>query len=186
MMKERSKRSRKRALLLCAAVVSMTGCYARRPPTATFGRYATMQPPVVPPAVGSQLDAPPDIATEGVAAPPELAIARSAPAKPRAAPTPSTESGKPEKQPEPGIAPEFSAQEVEEAKTETQRNLDMMEKNLTLSSGKRLNASQQDLVSKVRGFAENARDAMKNGDWVRAKNLSKKAEVLSEELAASL
>jgi hypothetical protein len=82
--------------------------------------------------------------------------------------------------------PEFSAQELEEAKAETQRNLDMTEKNLTVSSGKRLNASQQDLVSKVHGFADNAREAMKSGDWVRAKNLSKKAEVLSEELAASL
>jgi len=145
-----------------------------------------MQPPVVPPAVATQLDSPPDIATEGVATPPELSIARSAPAKPRVVPTPTTEPGKPEKQPEPGIAPEFSAQEVEEAKTETQHNLDMMEKNLTLSSGKSLNASQQDLASKVRGFADNARDAMKSGDWVRAKNLSKKAAVLSEELAASL
>lgn len=185
-MKERCERSRKWTLLWCAAVVFMTGCYTRRPPTATFGRYATMQPPVVPPAVGTQLDAPPDIATEGVAAPPELAIARSAPAKPRVVPPPSAEPGKPEKQPEPGIAPEFSAQEAEAAKAETQRNLDEMEKNLTQSSGKTLNASQQDLVSKVRGFAENARDAMKNGDWVRAKNLSKKAAVLSEELAASL
>ena len=145
-----------------------------------------MQPPVVPPAAGTQLDTPPEIATEGVAAPPELAIARSAPAKPRVAPTPAAEPGKAEKQPEPGIAPEFSAEEAQSAKAETQRNLDMMEKNLTLSSGKRLNASQEDLVSKVRGFAENAREAMKSGDWVRAKNLSKKAEVLSEELAASL
>jgi len=84
------------------------------------------------------------------------------------------------------MAPEFSTQEVEAAKAEIQRNLDMMEKNLTLSFGRSLNAAQQDLVSKVHGFAENAREAMKSGDWVRAKNLSKKAEVLSEELAASL
>ena len=125
-MKGRSEGRRKWAVRLCAVSVSMAGCYTRRPPTATFGRYATMQPPVVPPAVATQLDSPPDIATEGVATPPELSIARSAPAKPRVVPTPTTEPGKPEKQPEPGIAPEFSAQEVEEAKTETQHNLDMM------------------------------------------------------------
>jgi hypothetical protein len=186
MMKGRTENTRKWVVLLCAGVVSMTGCYTRRPPAVTFGRYGTLQPPVVPAAVAKPLDAPPEIATEGVTAPPELAIVRSAPARPRVVPTPTAEPGKPEQQPEPGIAPEFSAQEVESAKAETQRNLDMMEKNLTLSSGKRLNASQEDLVSKVRGFAENAREAMKSGDWVRAKNLSKKAEVLSQELAASL
>jgi hypothetical protein len=49
-----------------------------------------------------------------------------------------------------------------------------------------LNATQQDLVSKVRGFADNAREAMRSGEWVRAKNLSSKAEVLSEQLATSL
>jgi hypothetical protein len=53
------------------------------------------------------------------------------------------------------------------------------------AQGKRLNAMQTDLVSKVRGFADNAREAMKSGDWVRAKNFSSKAEVLSEQLAAS-
>ena len=185
-MKVRTENTGTWAVLFCAGAMFLTGCYARRPPTATWGRYATMQPPVVPPAVAKPLDAPPEIATEGVTAAPEVAIAPSAPARPRVVPTPAAEPSKPEKQPEPKIVPEFSAEEVESAKAETQRNLDMMEKNLTMSSGKKLNASQEDLVSKVRGFAENARDAMKGGDWVRAKNLSKKAEVLSEELAASL
>lgn len=185
-MKGRMENTRKWVVLLCAGAVSMTGCFTRRPPTATFGRYATMRPPVVPAAVGTQLDEPPDIAAEGLAAPPELAIAPSVPAKPRVIPTPSAEPSKPEKQAEPKIVPEFSAQEVEEAKAETLHNLDLMERNLTVSSGRQLNASQQDLVSKVHGFAENAREAMKSGDWVRAKNLSKKAAVLSEELAASL
>jgi exosome complex RNA-binding protein Csl4 len=61
-----------------------------------------------------------------------------------------------------------------------------VEKHLTLALGRTLNAAQQDLISKVRGFTENAREAMRSGDWVRAKNLSKKAEVLSDQLAASL
>jgi len=61
----------------------------------------------------------------------------------------------------------------------------LVERNLTLAQGKKLNPTQQDLASKVRGFADNAREAMRTGDWVRAKNLSKKAEVLSEQLAES-
>jgi hypothetical protein len=45
---------------------------------------------------------------------------------------------------------------------------------------------QEDLASKVRGFGDNAREAMRSGDWARAKSLAKKAEVLSEQLAGSL
>ena len=86
---------------------------------------------------------------------------------------------------EPTIAPEVTTEEMKAAQAETQRSLDMAEKNLTMAQGKKLNATQTDLVSKVRGFADNAREAMRSGDWVRAKNFSKKAEVLSEQLAAS-
>jgi hypothetical protein len=82
--------------------------------------------------------------------------------------------------------PELSSAELDAAQAETQQNLDTMTKNLTAASGRSLNASQQDLMSKVRGFAESAREAMRSGDWLRAKNLSKKAEVLSEELVDSL
>ena len=185
-MAERSGNPRKWLALLCAGAAWTAGCYTKRPPQVTFARYATLQPPVVPAAARKGLDAPPEFDTETVSAPPELAVARSVPARPHVTPAPTAETGKPEKPAEPGMAPEFSTQEVEAAKAEIQRNLDMMEKNLTLSFGRSLNAAQQDLVSKVHGFAENAREAMKSGDWVRAKNLSKKAEVLSEELAASL
>jgi iron uptake system EfeUOB component EfeO/EfeM len=87
---------------------------------------------------------------------------------------------------EPTIAPGLTTEELKTAKAETQQNLDMVEKNLTLAWGKTLNATQQDLVSKVRGFVENAREAVRSGDWERAKNLSKKAKVLSGQLAAGL
>jgi len=42
------------------------------------------------------------------------------------------------------------------------------------------------LASKVRGFMEAAREAMKDSDWERAKTMAKKAEVLSRELARGL
>jgi hypothetical protein len=38
----------------------------------------------------------------------------------------------------------------------------------------------------VNSFLQESRGAAKDGDWTRAKNLAKKAQVLSEELADSL
>jgi hypothetical protein len=110
------------------------------------------------------------------------------PARPHVIPAPASESelAPAEKPAEPIIAPELTTQELAAARTATLQNLDLVEKNLTLALGRTLNSTQQDLVSKVRGFTENAREAMRSGDWVRARNFSKKAEVLSEQLAASL
>jgi hypothetical protein len=171
--------------LLCAVVVWTSGCFTRRTPAPPIGKTVTLRPPIVPAPAGGELLAPPDIPVES-SEPPELATIRSAPPRPRVAQPPAGDTGKTEKEPEPRIVPELSSAEMEAAKAETQQNLDTMKKNLTAASGRILNASQQDLMSKVRGFAESAREAMRGGDWVRAKNLSKKAEVLSEELVDSL
>ena len=59
------------------------------------------------------------------------------------------------------------------------------EKNLQAANGKKLNASQTDLVGKVQGFLSQAREAIRANDWVRARNLALKAEVLSTELIKS-
>lgn len=172
--------------LLCVGVVWTAGCFTRRTPVKPITYFVPYEHPVIPAGVAMELEAPPDLPSEVPEAPAELAIAPSAPARPHIAAPPAPEPAPAEKPAEPVIAPELTAQEVDAAKAETQRNLDMMEKNLTLAWGRKLDARQQDLISKVHGFAENAKEAMRSGDWVRAKNLSKKAEVLSEELAASL
>jgi hypothetical protein len=49
-----------------------------------------------------------------------------------------------------------------------------------------LNAAQTDLASKVRSFISEARAAAGVSNWIRARDLAKKAQVLSEELAKSL
>ena len=185
-MDARTEARKKWVALLCLCVVWTAGCFTRRPPAKTIVYFVPFEHPVVPVAAVVQLEAPPDILSDVPEAPPELAISRSAPVRPHVAPPPAPEHAPVEKATEPVIAPELTAQEVNTAVAETQRNLDQMEKNLTLAFGRTLNPAQQDLISKVRGFAESAREAMRNSDWVRAKNLSKKAEVLSEELAASL
>jgi hypothetical protein len=48
-----------------------------------------------------------------------------------------------------------------------------------------LNPTQADLAAKVRSFIADAREAGKAGDWSRARDLARKAQVLSEELANS-
>ena len=77
-------------------------------------------------------------------------------------------------------------EQVNAAKSETQHSLDIAEWNLSQTHGMKLNTAQEDVASKIRGFMETAKDAMRNSDWQRARNLAKKAEVLSHELVANL
>jgi hypothetical protein len=92
-------------------------------------------------------------------------------------------SGKPEA---PVIVPQLTAEETTAAKQQTGQSLGVAERNLEVTRGRDLNASQTDLASKVRSFVAEARDAARVSDWVRARALAKKAQVLSEELVKSL
>jgi hypothetical protein len=76
--------------------------------------------------------------------------------------------------------------EASAAQQQTSQSLNIAERNIGSADGKSLNAKQQDLASKVRSFMAEARDAATTGDWTRARAASKKAEVLSQELASSL
>jgi hypothetical protein len=69
---------------------------------------------------------------------------------------------------------------------QTEQSLSAAERNLAATAGKSLNATQSDLASKVRSFISDAREAGRAGDWARARELAKKAQVLAEELAGSL
>jgi hypothetical protein len=140
--------------------------------------------PVLPHATGAELEAPPAVEVEERPAAPQIWPSRQ-PAKPHVT-APPPEHAEAIKKTEPIIAPEVPSEELKAAQTEAQHNLDLAEKNLALTKGKNLNATQQDIASKVKGFADSAREAMKNGDWVGAKNLSSKAQALAEQLAASL
>jgi len=86
----------------------------------------------------------------------------------------------------PVIAPQLTLQESATAQQETNQSLSIAEKNLAAVRGKKLNAAQSDMVSKISGFLKDAREAAQTGDWSRARSLAKKAEVLSNELIGSL
>lgn len=121
---------------------------------------------------------------------PLVVPARTAPPRPHVAPTTSptpaasaAEEGKP---PALTIAPQLSTAEFAAAQQETNQSLDIAEKNLAATRDRTLNAAQSDLVRKIKGFLKDAREAARVGDWVLARNLAKKAQVLSEELLRSV
>jgi hypothetical protein len=112
---------------------------------------------------------------------------RGGPARPHVNGTPPANTGsEPEKTEAPTIAPQLSRQESTAAQQETNQSLSVAEKNLAGTRGKNLNPTQSDLVSKIKGFLKDAREAAQAGDWSRARSLAKKAQVLSEELMSSL
>jgi len=170
--------------VMCACAVCACGCATRRTAVKPVVDFVATVRPVMPAATSTELESAPDIPV-GVQEPPEIGAERLQPPKPHVAAPEPAESSRAGKHPEPTIAPEVATEELTEAKAETQRNLDVAERNLLLAQGKKLNATQEDLASKVRGFADNAREAMRSGDWVRAKNLSSKAELLAEQLVGS-
>jgi outer membrane biosynthesis protein TonB len=108
----------------------------------------------------------------------------SAPAPPRPAPV---ETPKPKPEPEPPqISPQLSPQDQADAMRHTNDDIRTAERNLQRANGRKLNDSQTDLVGKVQGFLSQAHEAILANDWVRARNLALKAEVLSTELVKSL
>ena len=170
------------AILLC-------GCAARTKPSVAWSTAALVRP-ILPqhpsPSAGIEVP-PPDLGRE-IPPPPAPLATRTppAPARPRSfAPpaNPSAPTGKPNT---PQIVPELSTQESASLRRETDQSLTGAERNLVATTGKSLNATQSDLASKVRSFISDAREAGRAGDWVRARDLAKKAQVLSEELVGSL
>ena len=77
-------------------------------------------------------------------------------------------------------------QEVAAAQQQMNESVAVAQRNLSSAKSHQLSATQTDLASKVTSFLEESKAAVKDGDWTRAKNLAKKAQVLSEELAESL
>ncbi|MBZ5701925.1 MAG: hypothetical protein LAN84_08755 [Acidobacteriia bacterium] len=111
---------------------------------------------------------------------------RSAPPRPRmpAAPAAETDAAGPVEAPV--IAPQLSAAEASAAQEQTRQSLGLAEQNLARARGRSFTSMQADLAEKVRGFIDQAREAGRETDWVRARNLAEKAQLLSEELVRSL
>jgi hypothetical protein len=174
----------------CLSIVLLSGCAGRQVKVKAFpwSTYAYTRPltPSVAPAQ-TDGDDPLAEATPEIAPPPSaLVVARNAPPRPRIPVVNSSQNDSDSKPDVPQIAPQLTAAEASAAQQQTTQSLSVAQRNIGSTEGKALNATQQDLASKVRSFMAEAHDAAKIGDWTRAKNAAKKAEVLSQELASSL
>jgi hypothetical protein len=192
-----SDRLRAYAVIVCALGIGLSGCAAHRAKPRIFPwSLAANTHPITPDgsAFETESDALEPSAEEmsspllaQIAPPPSpLIIIRSAPARPRVisgSPAPKEPIAEPDV---PQISPQLTPAEMAAAQQETGVSLDVAARNLDSSQGKTLNGTQQDLASKIRGFIAEAKDAAQLGDWTRARNAAKKAEVLSQELASSL
>jgi hypothetical protein len=175
--------------LLCASSFLTAGCFLRRTkakpfPWSTFAYTRPIAP-------GTQISDPqlvddaPDLSWDLAPPPSPLVAIRSTPPRPRvpAGPAATDSPSKPEV---PQIAPQLTAAEASAAQQQMNESLNIAERNIAATRGRNLDPRQSDLASKIRSFIAAARDAANVGDWTRARDAAKKAQVLSEELANSL
>jgi len=173
-------------LPLCLSVVLCSACLVKKRPAAHFGTLMLAHPVIPSPKTEEALNEAPDLGLELAPMPSRLGPPRNPPARPKVAALPPAAPAAAGRPSEPTIVPELSTGELEAAKADAQASLDVAERNLAAARGKALNAAQADLASKIRGFLDVAREAIRNNDWHRATNMAKKAEVLSRELAGGL
>jgi hypothetical protein len=177
---------------LCAAMAS-SGCAERQRPKLPWSTASVVRPHVPVPYSGRAGIADENAGEEPVElqldlSPPETLLpltSQARPPRPRVAatqPVPA-ESSKPEK---PFVVPQLSVEESSAAQQEATASLSEAEKSVAATRGKTLNAAQADMASKIAGFIADARTAAANGDWPSARNLARKAQLLSQELAKSL
>ncbi|HWZ99482.1 MAG TPA: hypothetical protein VN025_17125 [Candidatus Dormibacteraeota bacterium] len=170
---------------LCGTLTVLGGCAERRTTHAFPWTMALMVRPNVPVAHGDTDAA--DLAPDFYVAPPanngRLFGTRAAPTRPHVSVSPQPDSGNGSKTPT--LVPELSAQETAAAQQQFSDSIGIVEKNLAATKGRRLSALQADTVSKVNAFLAEAREASGEGDWGRARNLAKKAQILSQDLVAS-
>jgi len=173
--------------VLGSVTIFMSGCAARKKPSIPWST-AVLVRPILPQRASAStgIDDPvPDLRFE-IPPPPAPLATRMVPARPRGV-APSTNQNAPSAKPDtPLIVPGLSTQESISLQRETDLSVSAAERDLAAAAGKSLNATQSDLASKVRSFISDAREAGRAGDWARARDLAKKAQVLSEELVRSL
>lgn len=176
---------------LISQIFLLSGCVFRRRPRIPW-TTAVQVKPTLPASTGSASDAAAEAPDLNLEMPPFATVlvpVRSAPAPPRprvsSSPLPNAPAADAEKSEVPVITQQLTEEQSAAAQQEMTQSLDAAEKKLASARGRRLNAAQSDLVSKIRGFVKDAREAAQAGDWGRARSLAKKAEVLSAELVLS-
>ena len=174
-------------VLICCAGALLGGCSIRRRPSIPWATAIQVRP-VIQPQTATEIpeDPIPELRLEFPALPTRVTT-HNGPVRPRVPAATSAGAGAESERSESSlITPQLSGEETATAQQQTNQSLSIAERNLQSARGRRLNAAQADLVSKIRGFLKDAHEAAKVADWARARSLSKKAQVLSEELVTSL
>lgn len=184
-------------LAICAISIGVAGCddkkvHAAAPVAAAPAPAAAERPMSIAPDTDATppseaVATPPAVPTTDAVTPPAVAIPQPKPAVPRKPTEASAESTteQPAHPVAPQIAPQLSDTDQAAYFRRTDEDTKVAEQNLQQTSGKQLNAAQQDLVAKIRSFLSQSKDASKDGDWARAQNLAQKARLLSGELIGS-
>jgi hypothetical protein len=170
--------------------LAISGCAERKRPTLAWATASIVRPQIPPIAA-------PDDNIAGEESPAELRLELPTPppnfppisyVRPPRTHTAATQPAtvEPSKPQSPVAAPQLSAEESSSAQQETTTSLADAEKGLSAAQGKRLNAAQSDMVSKISGFMADARTAGAASDWTSAQTLARKAQLLAEELVKSL
>jgi hypothetical protein len=171
-----------------AVVVLSDGCAEKRERAYPWATAITVRPHSPVPAPGYTPppidDAAPDLPWDFAPAS-GLAVTRQ-PARPRVPVQPAPEPAGSAKPDPLSLEPQLSQQEIAAAQQQMNESLGIAQRNLVTAKSHQLNPTQNDLASKVNSFLEETRAAVKDGDWARARNLARKAQLLSEELAGSL
>ena len=150
---------------------------------------------------GSELKSSPQTSTTETSQQPHKGQAEAVAKKPTSAPTKphhhrkhakATASGAaPEKKvvrnggttdPKVQLAPGVSAEQASRERQSTTQLLATTDTNLKQISERQLNSSQQESVSQIRKYMEQAKAAEAEGDVQRAQNLASKARLLSDDL----
>ncbi len=178
-----------RLAALAVVLLLFQGCAERKTPAHPWATAIAVRPRMPLRAPGYQPpgidDTAPDLPWDFPPPPSRLTVVRQ-PVRPRVATQPAPEPAGNAKGDAPLLAPQLSEPEIAAAQQQMNESAAIAQKNLTAAKGHRLNAAQSDLASKVNSFLQESKDAGREGDWTRARNLAKKAQVLSEELAESL
>jgi hypothetical protein len=170
----------------CIAITMASGCAERKVRVVPWATAVLVRPnpPVVRVDSTAAADMSPDFRIEPPANNGKLFSSRPVPLRPRASAPVQPETVDAAKAT--GLVPELSAQETAVAKQQVAESIAIAQRNLATALGRKLSPAQSDIVSKISSFLAEAHEASGDGDWARARNLAKKAQILSDDLVSSL
>jgi hypothetical protein len=163
-----------------------SGCADRKRPSVQWQTASVVRPRVpAKPATPPVEDPPPDLAPV-IPQPSRLILAHGSPPRPRTVNGAGNGSEGDPRGGAPAMAPQLTPDESAAAQQQTDQSLRAAEANLGRFRGRALTPAQSEMAGKTRDFIRQSHQAASEKDWIRARNLAEKAQLLSEELLRAL